>query len=81
MSPIDKLNFIQDVMVLLNAYTPTSDARKYTSVVANSVGFAWSHVLIMLTVDRFLHVFLNIKYSVYMREVWKLFPYWLYRFW
>ena len=36
------------------------------SLASNGIGFAWCHIMIILTIDRFLHIHLNIKYNLYV---------------
>lgn len=51
----------QNIFVYLKVYG-YDVTYYYVSLFSAAVGFVWNNILIMLTVDRFLQVYLNIKY-------------------
>ena len=55
--------FFQDVLLNLKTFAEDDTWFQYTSFASHIVGFWWCNIMIMLTVDRFLHVYLNIKYE------------------
>ena len=59
---------IQCILLNLKVFLTDVIYFQYTSFISHAVGFSWSNVLIMLTFDRFLHVYLNIKYQLYVTK-------------
>ena len=59
---------MQVIIVKTNVHVPGSVFDKYSLFVCSVAGLVWCHVFIMLTVDRFLRVYLNIKYPIYVTE-------------
>lgn len=54
--------FIQLLLIIWKVII--KDWFRYASMVSLAIGFIWSNILIMLTIDRFLQVHLNIRYSL-----------------
>ena len=61
-------SIIQFILLNLKVFLTDVIYFQYTSFISHAVGFSWSNVLIMLTFDRFLHVYLNIKYQLYVTK-------------
>ena len=57
----------QNISISFSIFKRNSAFDEYAHLILYSVGFSWSNVLIMLTFDRFLQVYLNIKYGVYVK--------------
>ena len=56
----------QDVLVNVRTFVREEIWFQYIQLLAHVVGFWWCDVMIMLTIDRLLHVYLNIKYDLYI---------------
>ena len=58
----------QNITIYLKIFVKNTVFHEYASLVSYAVGLSWNNVLIMLTFDRFLQVYLNIKYVLYITE-------------
>ena len=58
----------QNITIYLDTFNRNPVFQEYALWILFAVGFSWNNVLIMLTFDRFLQVYLNIKYTLYITE-------------
>ena len=58
----------QNITIYLKIFVNNSSYQGYASLITYAVGLSWNNIMIMLTVDRFLQVYLNIKYVLYVTE-------------
>ena len=58
----------QNITIYSKIFVKNTLFHEYASLISYAVGLSWNNVLIMLTFDRFLQVYLNIKYMLYITE-------------
>ena len=56
------------VMVQVTLYAGIAKFKAYAMLVMYGIAWPWVHLLVVLTVDRFLRVYLSIKYDVVVTE-------------
>lgn len=60
--------FVSDSYQLFLLFSSTEMPVRYTRICVYVTGFAWVYIMVSLTLDRFLQVFLNIKYDIHVTQ-------------
>jgi hypothetical protein len=58
----------QNITIYVKVFVNNSAIHEYIHLSWCAVGFSWNNLLIMLTFDRFLQVYLNLTYGLYISE-------------
>ena len=67
------LTVLQTIFLHLKEHPFLIVYYNYVLLVSCVAGFVWNNVLITLTLDRFLQIYLNLKYQLYVTKKWTKF--------